>query len=246
MLYAMGEFVSALRSFLFYLGYIVSAILAGLLACFFGPFLKLNQRMKLFSLWPRFANWLLYSTCKISVSIEGKENIPNIPCIIISNHQGQWETFYFQYLFHPMVTVLKKELLYIPLWGWGMWFLKPIAINRKKITAALNKIKREGSKRLEAGLSILFFPEGTRNEPGNVSKYSGSAFSLAKTSSVCVLPIVHNSGDCWPAHKFLKRPGTIYLKIGQPLLIKGEPKEAARQAENWTRRCLREIRLKNI
>ena len=240
----MGSLNLTLRSLLFYLGYIFSALIAGSLACCIGPFLKLHHRMKLFSLWPRFANWLLYSTCNISISIEGKEHIPKEPCVVVSNHQGQWETFYFQYLFYPMVTVLKKELLYIPLWGWGMWLLKPIAINRKKINAAFNKIKSKGAERLGSGLSVLIFPEGTRNSPGKVSKYSGSAFSLAKSSSVCILPMVHNSGDCWPAHKFLKKPGIIYLKIGLPFFVEESPRGGARAAEEWTRKNLEEIRSK--
>ena len=234
-----------LRSLLFYFGYIASALLAGLLACCVGPFLQLNHRMKLFSLWPRFANWFLYLTCNISISIEGKENIPKDPCIIVSNHQGQWETFYFQYLFYPMVTVLKKELLYIPFWGWGMWLLKPIAINRKKVNAAFNKIKSKGAERLGSGLSILFFPEGTRNSPGNVGKYSGSAFSLAKSSSVPILPMVHNSGDCWQAHKFLKKPGIIHLKIGPTFFVEESPRAGAKKAEEWTRKNLEEIRVKS-
>lgn len=194
-------------------------------------------------MWPKFANFLLYVTCKIKLDIEGEKNIPIEPCVIVSNHQGQWETFYFQYLFHPMITVLKKELLFIPFWGWGMWLLKPIAINRKKVISAFNKIKKNGADRLDAGLSVLFFPEGTRVGPGKVGKYSGSAFSLAQNSSVYILPMVHNSGDCWPAHKFLKKPGTIYLKIGKPFFLEGSPKDGAKKVEEWTRKSLEKIRV---
>ena len=106
-----------LRSFVFYIGYIGSGILASLLACLLGPFMSLNNRLRFFSFWPRFANWFLYVTCKIRLVVEGEENIPTEPCVIVSNHQGQWETFSMQYLFHPLCTLLKRELLYIPLWG---------------------------------------------------------------------------------------------------------------------------------
>ena len=129
--------MSFLRSFIFYIGYICSGFLASLLACLFGPFMSLNSRLKFFSIWPRFANWFLYVTCKIELIIEGEKNIPNEPCVIVSNHQGQWETFSMQYLFHPLCTLLKKELLYIPLWGWAMSLLKPIAINRSKPKKAI-------------------------------------------------------------------------------------------------------------
>ncbi len=129
-----------LRSFVFYVGYIGSGVLASLLACIFGPFLSLNNRLKFFSMWPKFANWLLYVTCKIKLDIEGEENIPIEPCVIVSNHQGQWETFSMQYLFHPLCTLLKRELLYIPLWGWAMGLLNPIAINRSKPKEAICKL----------------------------------------------------------------------------------------------------------
>ena len=111
--------MTCLRSFIFYIGYLGSGLLASFLACMLGPFLSLNSRLKFFSLWPRFANWFLYVTCKVKLIVEGEENIPTQPCVIVSNHQGQWETFSMQYLFHPLCTLLKRELLYIPLWGMG-------------------------------------------------------------------------------------------------------------------------------
>ena len=232
-----------IRSSTFYIGYISSAIIAGSVACILGPLLTLETRLKIFSLWPKFTNWFLYSTCRISVSVEGKGNIPKGPYIIVSNHQGQWETFYFQYLFCPMITILKRELLYIPLWGWGMSFLRPIAINRKKPTTAFKKILKEGIDRLDKGLCVLFFPEGTRNKPREVGKYASSAFALSLNSGVPLLPVVHNSGDCWPAHRFLKRPGTIFLKIGRPIKVDMKAREAAKMVEVWSRKNLQQMQV---
>lgn len=189
-------------------------------------------------MWPRFANWLLSVTCQIEVVIEGKENLPSEACVIVSNHQGQWETFSMQYLFHPLCTLLKRELLYIPLWGWAMSLLKPIAINRGRPREALKQALNEGSDRLDRGIFVLFFPEGTRVEAGQVNKYSRSSFELALRSDVPVLPIVHNSGDCWPAHKFLKYPGTIFLTIGKPQKVINV-KESANEVESWTRASLK-------
>ncbi|MDG2061820.1 MAG: lysophospholipid acyltransferase family protein [SAR86 cluster bacterium] len=230
-----------LRSFIFYIGYLVSGFIAGFFATFIGPFISLERRLKIFSMWPLFANWYLGKTCNIKVIIEGKENITNKPCIIVSNHQGQWETFFFQYLFFPLCTLLKKELLFIPFWGWAMKQLEPIAIDRKKPNSALKTILKEGEKRLNNNMFILFFPEGTRMPAGEVKKYSRSGFELALKTNIPILPVVHNSGDCWPAHRFLKRPGTIKIRIGKSLLV-SNTKKAAIEIENWTRINLKEIR----
>lgn len=230
-----------LRSVIFYMGYISSGILASLLACIIGPFLSLNNRLKFFSLWPRFANWFLYFTCRVKVIVEGKENLPLKPCVIVSNHQGQWETFFMQYLFHPLCTLLKRELLFIPLWGWAMSLMHPIAINRGKPREALKQALEEGNKRLKKGLFVLFFPEGTRVEAGKIGKYSRSSFELALRSNVPVLPIVHNSGDCWPAHKFLKQSGTIKLIIGKSFFVTSA-KDSSVKIEAWSKKILEEIR----
>ena len=229
-----------IRSLVFYVGYILSGVIAGFIACILGPFLNLNMRLKTFSLWPRFTNWFLEITCQIKVEIEGKEYIPKDPCIVVSNHQGQWETFSFQYLFHPLCTLLKKELLYIPLWGWGLSLLKPIAIDRNKPKQALMLALSQGEERINSGMFVLFFPEGTRVKPKNVQKYARSSFELAARTKTKVLPLVHNSGDCWPAHKFLKYPGIIKLRIGAPFFV-DNAKEKAVEIEEWTRENLNEI-----
>ena len=226
-----------LRSLIFYIGYLGSGLLASFLACVIGPFLSLNSRLKFFSLWPRFANWFLYVTCKVKLIVEGEENIPTQPCVIVSNHQGQWETFSMQYLFHPLCTLLKRELLYIPLWGWAMSLLRPIAINRSKPKQAILQTLDEGSKRLQEGLFVLLFPEGTRVEAGKVGNYARSSFELAKRNSVKVLPICHNSGDCWPAHKFIKQPGTIRLLIGETIEVE-DSKKSAEEVRGWTEKNL--------
>ena len=227
----------AVRSAIFYLGYLSSGVLASLLACIIGPFLGLENRLKLFSQWPKFANWLLHLSCGIKVEIIGKENLPTEPCVIVSNHQGQWETYSMQYLFHPMCTLLKKELLYIPLWGWAMKMLNPIAINRNKPKEAILQTLEEGSDRLKKGMYVLLFPEGTRVKAGRVGKYARSSFELAKRNGVMVLPLCHNSGDCWPAHKFIKKPGIITLIIGEPFYVE-DSKQSASDVKEWVEKKL--------
>ena len=226
-----------IRSTIFYLGYLSSGIIASLLACVIGPFLELEKRLKLFSQWPKFANWLLNLSCGIKVEIIGKENLPTEPCVIVSNHQGQWEAYSMQYLFHPMCTLLKKELLYIPLWGWAMKMLNPIAINRSRPKEAVLQTLEEGSNRLQNGMYVLLFPEGTRVKAGRVGKYARSSFELAKRNGVMVLPLCHNSGDCWPAHKFIKKPGKITLIIGEPFYVE-DSKQSASDVKEWVEKKL--------
>ena len=226
-----------LRSSIFYIGYISSGVLASLIACIVGPFIGLDKRLKLFAIWPRFANWFLNFTCDIEVEVIGRENLPNEPCVIVSNHQGQWETFSMQYLFHPLCTLLKKELLYIPFWGWAMKMLNPIAINRDKPKEAILQTLEEGSNRLKEGMYVLLFPEGTRVKAGRVGKYARSSFELAKRNNVKILPLCHNSGDCWPAHKFIKHPGRIKLIIGEPFFVE-DSKRSANEVKEWVEKKL--------
>ena len=226
-----------LRSSIFYIGYISSGVLASLIACIVGPFIGLDKRLKLFAIWPRFANWFLNFTCDIEVEVIGRKNLPNEPCVIVSNHQGQWETFSMQYLFHPLCTLLKKELLYIPLWGWAMKMLNPIAINRDKPKEAILQTLEEGSNRLKEGMYVLLFPEGTRVKAGRVGNYARSSFELAKRNKVKILPLCHNSGDCWPAHKFIKHPGKIKLIIGEPFFVQ-DSKDSANEVKGWVEKNL--------
>ena len=226
-----------LRSSIFYIGYISSGVLASLIACIVGPFIGLDKRLKLFAIWPRFANWFLNFTCDIEVEVIGRENLPNEPCVIVSNHQGQWETFSMQYLFHPLCTLLKKELLYIPFWGWAMKMLNPIAINRDKPKEAIMQTLEEGSSRLKEGMYVLLFPEGTRVKAGRVGNYARSSFELAKRNNVKILPLCHNSGDCWPAHKFIKHPGRIKLVIGEPFFVE-DSKRSANEVKEWVEKKL--------
>lgn len=229
--------MTILRSTIFYFGYLGSGFVASIMACLIGPFIGLEKRLKLFALWPKFTNWYLHLTCGIKVNVIGQENLPSSPCVIVSNHQGQWETFSMQYLFHPLCTLLKRELLYIPLWGWAMKMLHPIAINRGKPKEAIVQTLEEGSERLKKGLYVLLFPEGTRVKAGRVGKYARSGFELAKRNNVKILPLCHNSGDCWPAHKFIKKTGTINLYIGEAFFVE-DSKKSAEEVQQWVERKL--------
>ena len=114
-----------------------------------------------------------------------------------------------------------------------MKLLWPVAINRGRPLESFKKVLNEGLKRLSAGYSVLFFPEGTRKKPNEIGKYASSAFNLAVEAGVQVLPLAHNSGDCWPAHLFFKNPGTIRLTIGKPYKVRDRPSAEARKAAIW-------------
>ena len=229
-----------LRSLLFYVLYVLSGLAIGVLVCLISLFVPVRNRLKVASLWPRFASWCLSKICKIEIEIKGTENIPDAPFILVSNHQSSWEAYFFQYFFFPVTTLLKRELLIIPIWGWALAFLNPIYINRRKPKKALLKFMKIGQRKLKDGFILLSFPEGTRMAPGEIGEYARSAFELAKRSKVPLLPVVHNAGNYWEAHKFLKRPGKISLVIGEKIIIDNSSFQS-KEVENWSRNVLSEI-----
>lgn len=223
-----------LRSFLFYILYILSGIAVGIAVCLVSLFLPVKKRIRVASIWPRFASWCLSKICKIEIEINGLQNIPKTPFVLVSNHQSSWEAYFFQYFFFPVTTLLKRELLVIPIWGWALALLGPIYIDRKKAKSALVKFMEEGQNKLDNGFIVLSFPEGTRMEPRKIGGYARSAFELAKRSGAPLLPVVHNAGSYWEAHKFLKRPGKISLEIGEKIEVKNSAVQA-KEVENWSR-----------
>ena len=223
-----------LRSFLFYILYVLSGIAVGIAVCLVSLFLPVKKRIRVASIWPRFASWCLSKICKIEIEIKGKQNIPKAPFVLVSNHQSSWEAYFFQYFFFPVTTLLKRELLVIPVWGWALALLGPIYIDRKKAKSALVKFMEEGQNKLDNGFIVLSFPEGTRMEPRKIGGDARSAFELAKRSGAPLLPVVHNAGSYWEAHKFVKRPGKISLEIGEKIEVKNSAVQA-KEVENWSR-----------
>lgn len=177
--------------------------------------------------------WLEW-TCGIRCDIAGAQNIPTEPCIIASKHQSAWETLALQKLFYPQTWVLKRELLWIPFFGWGLWLLEPIAINRKAGRKALTQLVEQGQHRLNNKRWVVVFPEGTRVPPGERRKYGVGAAVLAKKTRFPVLPVAHNAGEFWPKRGFLKYPGTISLRIGTPFYAHDmNVEEINQRLEQW-------------
>jgi 1-acyl-sn-glycerol-3-phosphate acyltransferase len=201
-----------LRSSLFFIGQLITApvfTLIALLAWPVNPILR-NQ---LISGWARSMIWWLRVTCNVRHEVSGMENLPDKPCIILAKHQSTWETFAFQAIFPTQVYVLKRELLWIPIFGWGLAMTSPIAINRASGREALKQLVSKGQARLAQGLWVVIFPEGTRMRPHQQGKYHIGGAWLACQTKTPVLPVAHNAGHCWPKG-FIKQAGVIKLHIG--------------------------------
>jgi 1-acyl-sn-glycerol-3-phosphate acyltransferase len=141
--------------------------------------------------------------------------------IILSKHQSTWETLAL-HSFTPLVHwVFKRELMYIPIFGWALALTDPIAINRGAGRVAIRQLVEEGTKKLNSGKWLLLFPEGTRAAPGTTNKYKIGGALLAEKSGYPVIPIAHNAGEFWPRHSFIKWPGTISVVIGPVIETKG-------------------------
>lgn len=226
--------MNSLRGLIFNICYVLSVILLSVPFLFLAPFLNFFQRAKLFMFWTSVVQKLLEWICGISVRVIGLENIPKEPVVVISNHQSTWETLALYRMLFPLSAVLKKELTYIPLFGWFLLWAKPIVIDRKKKATAMKEILRQGKQRLDEGLSVLIFPEGTRVPPEETKAHLPGGAMLAVKSGCPVLPIAHNAGLHWPAHKLAKIPGEIIVKIGKPMSSAGQSaKELNRTLEHW-------------
>ena len=225
--------VAVLRSALYMLLQIIITPPYALLtlACF--P-LSPHNRYRVTSSWTMIMLFLLRHLCGIRYQIIGAENIPKTPSIVISKHQSAWETLAFQKIFPPQVWVLKKELLRIPFFGWGLAMTSPIAIDRSAKKKALEQIVEQGKDRLSQGFWIVIFPEGTRIAPGKRGKYKIGGAWLATHTDVKVVPVAHNAGEFWGRNSFVKRAGKITVSIGKPIDPTGmEANDLNVQIENW-------------
>ena len=197
------------------------------------PFVSAKILSKIASFWISFILKLLRFLCGLDWEVKGLSNIPNSPVIVISNHQGQWESLYLQTLIHPISSIIKQELLLIPFFGWALAFMRPIPINRKNKFQSLRKVIDEANKRLNDGSSVLIFPEGTRIKPENgIAEFSNSCGLLSVKNNIPILPICHNSGKFWENKRFIKKSGLISVRIG-PLFKGDDPKVLTNEVKAW-------------
>ncbi len=193
--------------------------------------------------WANSNLWAGKFFCGLDVVTEGQENIPDTASVALIKHTTAMET-YWQIAALPAQTwVLKKELLMIPLFGWGVGLvMRPIAIDRKAGASAVTQVIAQGISRIERGLWLTIFPEGTRMPPGETRRYGVSGAAVAAKTGCPVVPVAHNAGDFWPKRGLRKYPGKIRFCIGPPIDPAGRtPKEINRLAQEWIESKMQEI-----
>ena len=223
-----------LRSLLYFVGSIISVITITLCGLFF-VFSPYSTRQKFLSQWAIFCIWWLKITLNITTRIIGQENVNKSPCVIISNHQSTWETLAFQTIFPAHTWVLKKELLWLPVFGWSLALLKPIIINRSDKLNAIKKVILQGSDRLKKGISVVVFPEGTRQPYNQLGEYQNGGAAIAKKSGYDIIPVYHNAGKIWPKGGFIKKSGVITIVIGEAISSSSMTSSGiTEEIRNWT------------
>lgn len=186
-------------------------------------------------LWAKYSVWAADFFCGLKLSTEGQENIPDEPCVFLIKHTTVYETFWQIYALPPAAWVLKRELLWIPFFGWSLGpGMRSIAIDRKSGGSAIKQVIEQGQQKLAAGMSVCIFPEGTRMAAGATRRYGVSGAALAKEAGCLLVPVAHNAGDLWPKRGLRKRPGNILFSIGPPIDASGRsPKETNLIAQDW-------------
>jgi 1-acyl-sn-glycerol-3-phosphate acyltransferase len=222
-----------LRSTLYAFGMVVVTPLFSLIALLIFPLPPIT-RYRIISGWARSMLVWLRLTCGLKYRILGTENIPQTPVVILSKHQSAWETLAFQAIFPPVCWVMKRELLRIPFFGWGLAMTSPVAIDRAAGREALKQLIEQGKQRLLQGFNVVVFPEGTRVKPGTKGRYNVGGASLAVHADAPVVPVAHNAGEFWKKNSFLKRPGTITVSIGPAIPSVGKKSsKLSQEVENW-------------
>ena len=230
-----------LRSLLFYIGQIISTILIAPIGVIAFP-LNFKKRYYLITRWAVFNLWWLKICCNVRYEITGIDNVPEKPCIVMCKHQSAFETLALQQIFIPQVWILKKELLQIPIYGWGLASMQPIAINRDSTIKSFKQIADQGYERLKKGYWVIIFPEGTRVAPNEKKKYLPGGGMLAEKSGSQVVPVAHNAGRLWPRNSMIKKPGLITIKIGPVIESENKSaKEITDEVENWIEKEVGEL-----
>lgn len=234
--------ITFLRSCVFGIFLVLSTILFGLagIVLLVIPF---SWRWRIIVLWPKSIIWVAKYITGIHYEIKGAEHISPTAAIYLGKHQSSWETLFLPTLFTPTSTYIhKKELNYIPFFGWGLASVKQIPINRSKRRDAMRQVIELGSQRLAEGRNVILFPEGSRMPVGTQGTYKLGGSRLAVHTGMPVIPFAHNAGHCWAKNAFLKKPGKITLSFGPPIPSKGLTPEAhSALVEAWIETEMRKI-----
>ncbi len=239
----MRNFVYGLRSLLFVLWMCVTVVPWGLAVLVFSMFTRGAPVYWMCAGWLRTAIAGCRVICGVKSRVQGMENLPDGPAILLPKHQSTWETFAFPSLMpRPLAYVFKRELLYIPFFGWAMARMDMIHIDREKRASAWAKVAEQGRRHMDNGSWVIMFPEGTRAPRGGKGTYKNGGSKLAVTTGVPVVPIAVTSAVCWPRKSFLIRPGVIDVSIGKPIPSAGRsPEELMREVEDWIETEMRRL-----
>jgi 1-acyl-sn-glycerol-3-phosphate acyltransferase len=223
------------RSLIYFLAMVVSVVIFSLLIVLLGAVLPRGFSDRMATLWGKVNLWLQRVICGLRYQLEGQENLPDGPCIVMSKHQSTWETIGLRGLLKPEQSwVLKQELTRLPFFGWGLRFTGAIPIDRSAGRRAVMKVVEFGARRLAEGRYVIIFPEGTRTAPGQRKKYGVGGGILAQRSGAPVVPIAHNAGVFWRRRGVKKYPGTIRVVIGPQVMSEGrKASEIMQDVENW-------------
>jgi 1-acyl-sn-glycerol-3-phosphate acyltransferase len=225
--------MSLIRSVIFAIVQTTLTIVFSVVALFSFPF-SAHARYRLITGYNHLVIWLARWVLGIRYVVQGADNLPSQPAIILAKHQSAWETVAFLFLFPPVSPVIKQELLKVPFFGWAFRLLSPIAIDRGAGREALKQIVAQGKQKLAQGFWVLVFPEGTRVAPGEKGKYGIGGGWLAAETGTPIVPVAHNAGEVWPKNAFIKRPGTITVSIGPAIDPSGKSAaELTRAVEAW-------------
>jgi len=238
--------MNLLRSLLHMLVMMVTVVPWALAVLLAAPFLSSTKIYWMCVGWLRLAVRSGEIILGIRNRIIGYENLPvgsTAPAVLLVKHQSTWETFCMPTLMpHPLAYVFKKELLYVPFFGWAMARMDMIHIDRSKRAQAFNKVVSQGQRLLDQGTWVIMFPEGTRIERGQQGTYKSGGTRLAVATGAPVIPVAVTSGRCWPRKALIKRPGTVDFSIGKPIPSQGrEPDELMREVETWIEAEMRRL-----
>ena len=232
------QFLGAL---IFSIGMVVSTIVIG-----FALPISVLFPFRVSSAIARMYAWFIVHSlrvlCGVNYQVRGQENIPEGAAILFSKHQSTWETYALQLIFPPQVWVFKRELLWVPFFGWGLAALKSISIDRSSGRKAIKQIVEQGRQRLDAGIWVTIFPEGTRVAPGQHKRWGIGGAILAEQTGYPIVPVAHNAGEFWAKRSFIKRPGTIQVIIGKPVDTRGrKATDINAEVEAWMESAMAEI-----
>ena len=201
-----------IRSAIFNLFFFILTPIFSLLILLFRPF-GFSASWFWAKLWSNIMLGLARIICGIKIEIEGQEHFPDEACVVMAKHQSAMETIAMPLLVPPYAWILKRELFYIPIFGWALAVMGTIAIRRGNPREAIKQVIEQGKARLAQNRWVVIFPEGTRSAVGTTGNYQPGGVVVAHKAGAAILPMAHNAGAHWPKRGFIKTPGTVTFKF---------------------------------